>query len=93
MTDNPEIIKKLADVIEAHPNAQIEIDNDVWWIYDGEPDFDDETGYAKNKIASSENFSARSNWYSYGNQCGHLVADALVELLNRKGFHIKASAV
>ena len=92
MADN-EVIVKLADVIESHPNAQIEIDNDVWWIYDGEPDFDDETGYAKNEIASSKTFKACSNWYSYGNQYGHLVADALVELLNRKGYNIKASSV
>jgi hypothetical protein len=82
MTDNSETIKKLADLIELHPNAQIEIDNDIWCIYDGE-----------NEIASSKKMNARSNWYSCGNQYGHLVADALVELLNRKGFNLKASAV
>jgi hypothetical protein len=92
MTDNHETIKKLADIIEAHPDAQIEVDNDAWWIYDGFPDFD-ETGYAENEIASSQQFKARSNWYGFGNQYGHLVVDALVELLNRKGFNIKASAV
>lgn len=93
MKENQEVIKKLADVIETHPNAYIEIDNDVWYIYDGEPECDDETGEMKNQIASSSEYKARSNWYSCGNQYGHLVADALVELLNRKGFNLKASAV
>ena len=86
MKENQEVIAKLADVIEAHPNAYIEIDNDVWYIYD-------ETGEIENQIASSGEYKAMSNWYSYGNQYGHLVADALVEILNRNGFNLRVSAV
>lgn len=93
MKENQEVIKKLADVLEGHPKACIEIDNDAWWIYDGEPLFDEESGEPTNQIASSRDFPAESNWFSDGNYYGHLVADALVELLNRKGFNFKASAV
>lgn len=80
---NNQIAEKLADFIEANPNCIFEIDNDCWYI-------SDEFGQ---QIASYNDFSFYTDWYSSGNLYGAALSEAMVVLLNRKGFNIKASAV
>lgn len=80
--------KKLADLIEAYPTCEFHIDNDNWQVTiqrDGEEEL--------TTIARSDDYSDQTNWYSYGNTYGSALADAMVELLNRRGFKIEASAV
>lgn len=84
MKTTNEVIKKLADLIAANPKCQFIIDNDYWSILD-------ESG--ENEIASSDEFRTDTEWYSTGNCYGAALAEAMVEILNRKGFEIYASAV
>ena len=92
-------IKKLADIIEENKDEiEIHIDNDSWCIY-GRNNNKEKIGYYK-KIADSDNsledsylFDVSSKWYGHGGNYGFLVADALVVLLNRRGFNIKAESV
>jgi hypothetical protein len=78
-------IQRLADFIEAHPDCQFEIDNDAWYINDKDG----------KEIANSEkaDFDFTTDWYSHSNNYGFGLAEALIELLNRRGFNITASAV
>lgn len=80
--------KKLADLIEANPTCQFHIDNDSWEITIQKQGDEELT-----IIARSDDYSDRTNWYSYGNTYGSALSDAMVELLNRRGFQIEASAV
>lgn len=80
--------EKLADLIEANPNCHFEIDNDVWYIV---KDTDSET--RDNELAKSDNFSYNTDWYGHSSNYGFALAEAMVILLNRKGFNITASAV
>jgi hypothetical protein len=75
--------KKLADLIEANPNCKFEIDNDNWCMVnkDGE------------EIINSDSFGWYTDWYSDSSNYGFGIAEALVILLNRKGFKITAEAV
>jgi hypothetical protein len=76
--------EELADLIEANSNVEFAIDNDCWYINrksDGK------------EIASSDQHYWSTDWYSGSNQYGAGLAEALVILLNRKGFNIEASAV
>lgn len=88
--------EQLADLIENNPNCKIDIDNDVWYICEKtngkELDSDDEDTEYK-ELANSEYYSFTSEWYSHSSNYGAGVADALVILLNRRGFNIEASAV
>lgn len=79
---NP-IIEKLADLIEAHPNCQFNIDNDYWDITNKNGDL----------IASSNDYPTKVEWYSHGHHYGAALSEAMVVLLNRRGFNIQASAV
>lgn len=79
-------IKELADLIEANPNCEFVIDNDCWWINNPEDGPDDD-----NQIASSDEYED-GEWYSHGSNYGGSLAAAMVELLNRRGFKIKAGA-
>ena len=76
--------EELADLIEANPNVDFLIDNDVWYV-NRKPD--------GKEIASSTNRYWSTDWYSGSNQYGAGLAEAMVVLLNRKGFDIDASAV
>ena len=76
--------EELADLIEANPDCEFAIDNDCWYINrksDGK------------EIASSGQFYWSTDWYSGSNQYGTGLAEAMVILLNRKGFKIVAEAV
>jgi hypothetical protein len=77
-------IKELADLIEANPDCEFVIDNDCWWINASKKEDDSE-------IANHEDFED-GDWYSGGNCYGAGLAAAMVELLNRRGFKIKAGA-
>jgi len=77
------VIEKLADFIESNPDCSFEIDNDCWYI-------NDKNG---NQIACDGDFVTNTDWYSSGNLYGASLSEAMVVLLNRKGFDIKASAV
>ncbi|MBX3045161.1 MAG: hypothetical protein KIT33_15310 [Candidatus Kapabacteria bacterium] len=79
--------KDLADLIEQNSNCIIIIDNDSWDV------FADEAMYKKAEpLAESDDYIFDTKWYGDANEYGFGIADALVLLLNRKGFNIKASA-
>lgn len=85
------LAEKLADMIEANPNCQFDIDNDVWYMVKGDaentPDADD------NDLATSNDFAYSTDWYDHSSNYGAGIAEALIVLLNRRGFNIRASAV
>ena len=90
MGNKKSMAEKLADLIEANPNCKFEIDNDCWYITDK----DRETSEVDVKeIAESGKYSWSTDWYSYSNLYGAGIAEAMVILLNRRRFNIKASAV
>lgn len=74
--------EKLADLIEANPNCHFFIDNDSWDMHLGQKELTDSS-----KLAWS------TEWYSHSSNYGAGIAEALVILLNRRGFNIKAEAV
>lgn len=84
MNTRTEQIKKLADIIEQNPKCLFNIDNDGWYITDI-------TG--EQEIADSYQYQWNTEWYSYSNIYGSGLAEVLIELLNRRGFDIAASAV
>jgi hypothetical protein len=89
MKTNNKTIKKLADLIEKHPNCKFNIDNDQWYITVPNPKDENEDKV----IGDNDEFDTDTNWYGGGNCYGIALAEALVELLNRRGFEIEASAV
>ncbi len=95
MTDKKQAIQEIATIIQNNPNCEIRIDNDHWYILDTTAlDKDGEEIEGREPVlADSDNYDFLSNWYSNSNYYGAGVADALVELLNRNGFNIKAEAV
>lgn len=91
--------EELADFIEANPNCKFEIDNDGWFILqpisgdktEVQKEFGEE--YEENQIADDSDFEWETNWYSSSNLYGSGLAEAMVVLLNRRGFKIVAGAV
>lgn len=83
MSNRITAVKKLADFIEAHPDCIFEIDNDAWYMLDKDG----------NEIANSENHHWDTEWYSHSSNYGAGIAEALIELLNRRDFNISAAAV
>lgn len=91
--------EELADFIEANPHCKFDIDNDVWYIMkpiDGkktmlQEEFNED--YEENQIADSSDYSWSTHWYSHSSNYGAGLAEAMVILLNRRGFKIEASAV
>ena len=89
----------LADFIEANPNCKFDIDSDCWYIMEpikGEKtelqkEFDEE--YEENQIADSSDYKWDTRWYSGSHLYGAGLAEAMVILLNRRGFNIVAYAV
>lgn len=82
----------LADLIEKNPDCVFDIDNDVWYMMDGPPREEDDVNERK-EIAESGQFSWRTDWYGHSSNYGIGIAEALIVLLNRRGFNIKANAV
>lgn len=75
--------QKLADLIEKHPNCTFEIDNDCWYMMDGEKE-----------ITNSENCFWVTKWYDHSNLYGAGISEALLDLLNRQDkFNISAQSV
>jgi hypothetical protein len=89
MKTNNKTIKKLADLIEKNANCKFNIDNDQWYITVPNPKDENEDAV----IAESDEFQTDTKWYSGGNLYGSALAEAMVELLNRRGFEIEAEAV
>jgi len=85
-----ELAEKLADVIEQNPNCQFDIDNDSWFIVKLQ---EDSKGDDTDQIADYTDYQYRSEWYSHSNQYGAALAEAMIILLNRRGFKISAFAV
>lgn len=85
------LIKKLADIIEAHPNCQFSIDNDEWQI--GLTVIDSEGNEDHRIIADSRDFDYSTDWYTNSRNYGAGLSEAMIELLNRRGFNITAEAV
>lgn len=91
--------EELADFIEANPNCKFDIDNDGWFMMGSikgekteiQKRFDEE--YEENQIADSSDYSWDTNWYGHSSNYGFGIAEALVILLNRRGFKIEAMAV
>lgn len=83
------LIKKLADILEANPNCQFSIDNDNWQVRLPAKSEDEDAEI----IADSDDFAYTSEWYGHSSNYGFALSEAMIELLNRRGFGIKASAV
>lgn len=91
--------EKLADFIEANPNCKFDIDNDCWFIMkpiegkktELQETFNEE--YEENQIADDSDYRWDTYWYGNSSNYGFGLAEALVILLNRRGFNIEASAV
>lgn len=81
--------EELADFIEANPECEFHIDNDDWYITTPETDAMGEGESA----AESEDYNWDTHWYSDSGNYGAGLAEAMVILLNRRGFKIKACAV
>jgi hypothetical protein len=77
--------EQLADLIEANPNCFFHIDNDDWYMT--------KEGDEWEELTESRKLEWRTNWYSHSSNYGAGIAEALVILLNRRGFNIKAEAV
>lgn len=90
MSNKKSMAEKLADLIEANPTCKFEIDNDVWCITDKDMETSEDD---VKEIAESGEYYWITDWYSHSNQYGAGLAEAMVILLNRRGFNIKASAV
>lgn len=86
-----ETIGKLADIIEANPGCEIQIDNDTWSIYSKRKSEDDNED--QDWLADSDDFRCETDFYSSGNIYGAAITEALIELLRRRGLEINASAV
>ena len=82
--------EELADFIEANPNCRFDIDNDVWYIVKSDEDCKDDD---EDQLATSNEFEWPTEWYSYSSNYGSGLAEAMVILLNRRGFKIEASSV
>lgn len=81
--DRNTAIEKLADLIEANPECTFEIDNDAWYMSDKKG----------KEITNSEHWEYSTDWYSHSNNYGAGIAEAMIRLLNRRGFNIKATSV
>ncbi len=81
---------ELADFIEANPNVKFDIDNDVWYIMKSEENSNNDDG---DQLKTSRDFEWKTDWYSHSSNYGAGLAEAMVILLNRRGFNIKSSAV
>lgn len=90
MSHNNRTAEKLADLIEAHPECEFQIDNDAWSIVS--PDYGNKLE-DEEPLADDQNFFWDTDWYSCSNLYGAGLAEALVILLNRRGFNIKSSSV
>lgn len=97
---NNKTAESLADFIEANKDCKFEIDNDGWYIRKAkDPNksyADDDIGgdrYEENQIADDSDYEWDTRWYGGSNCYGAGLAEALVILLNRRGFNIEASAV
>lgn len=77
--------EKLADLIEANPECTFDIDNDGWYIIT--------PASPENQIADDSDYCWDTEWYSHSSNYGAGLAEALVILLNRRGFKIEAHAV
>lgn len=85
--------EKLADLIEKNPTCYFAIDNDIWQMFDRELNDEDDEDNGPKELAESGEFAWSTDWYSGSNEYGAGIAEALVILLNRRGFNIKAEAV
>jgi hypothetical protein len=83
------LVKQLADIIEANPNCKFNIDNDGWYITLPTPDGDEESPV----IADSSDFDYSTDWYTNSGNYGAALSEAMIELLNRRGFDISAESV
>jgi hypothetical protein len=83
--ENKSPAEKLADLIEGNPNCTFDIDNDAWYITTPES--------PESQIADDSDYAWRTKWYDHSSNYGSGLAEALVILLNRRGFNIKAQSV
>lgn len=81
--------EKLADFIEKNPKCEFHIDNDGWYITTPESRKNEED----DRAADSDDYDWSTEWYSHSSNYGAGLAEALVILLNRRGFKIEAHAV
>lgn len=91
---NIEKLEKLVDIIEKHPEAYINIDNDCWYIWSQKPEY--ENGELCNgafEVAHSDDFQYDTRWYGASWCYGAGIAEALIAVLNRRGFNLFAEAV
>jgi hypothetical protein len=85
--------EQLADLIEKNPNCFFNIDNDVWYMMDRAASMDDTEDNEPKEITESGEYDWSTDWYSHSSNYGAGIAEALIVLLNRRGFNIKAEAV
>lgn len=85
MSNKKSVAEKLADLIEKHPECTFDIDNDGWYMTTPES--------PENQIADDTDYFWDTDWYAHSSNYGVGIAEALVILLNRRGFKITAQAV
>lgn len=77
--------EKLADFIEKNPKCEFHIDNDGWYITTPEN--------PENQAADDSDYNWQTEWYDSSDNYGAGLAEAMVILLNRRGFKINAHAL
>ena len=75
--------EKLADLIEKNPGAHFDIDNDFW-------DMQDSSG---KHVEDSTGLQWETDFYGNSSNYGAGITEALIVLLNRRGFNISAESV
>lgn len=75
--------EKLADLIEKNPGSHFDIDNDFW-------DMQDSNG---KHLEDSTSLYWQTDFYGSSSSYGAGIAEALIVLLNRRGFSITADAL
>jgi len=85
-------LEKLVKIIEDNPGCYISIDNDYWEILERNYNYDIDDDEPR-RLAHSDDYQFETNWYSESNSYGIGIAEALVIILNKKGFSLKVEAV
>ena len=76
---------KLADLIEKNKSAHFHIDNDLWAMV--------KNNESEVEITDSDELKWETDFYGSSSNYGAGIAEALIILLNRRGFNITAEAV
>jgi hypothetical protein len=86
-------LEELTKIIEDNPNCYIRIDNDSWDILSRELQEGDDENNEPKILADSSHFEYATEWYGHSTNYGVGIAEALLTILNKKGFNIKVHCI